>query len=187
MNPIFRFFFYLFGWKLEGEVPADLKKAVFAVAPHTTWKDFFVGLGARAALKRNIGFLGKEELFKGPLGFIFKWLGGTPVKRFEKSKMVESYVQAINGSEDKLFALAPEGTRKQVEKLRTGFYYMAYGAKIPIIRVGFDFTNKKVILAEPFMPSGNFEEDMKKYFIPFFKKIPNINRNWIKNYEENKF
>lgn len=187
MNPIFRFFFYLFGWKIQGEVPAEIKKAVFAVAPHTKWQDFLVGLGVRAAMKRKIGFLGKEELFNGPFGFIFKWLGGTPVKRFEKTNMVDSYVQAINSSEDKLFAIAPEGTRKQVEKLRTGFYYMAYGANIPIIRVGFDFVTKSVIFAEPFLPTGDFEEDMKTYFVPFFKAIPNINRNWIKNYEENKF
>ncbi|NBA84364.1 glycerol acyltransferase [Emticicia sp. CRIBPO] len=187
MNAIFKMFFYLFGWKIAGRIPYEVKKGVFAVCPHNTWKDFFLGIGVRAALKLNIGYFGKEELFKPPFGFIFRWLGGTPTVRNKNTNLVASHVEAINKAEDKLFALAPEGTRKNVSKLKTGFYYMAHGAGIPIIMVGFDFESKEVKLAEPFYPSGDYKEDMKKYFVPFFENIGGFQKDWIKNYKNNIF
>ncbi len=187
MNTVFRIFFRLFGWKLEGRVPSEVKKGVFAVCPHNSWTDFFVGLGARAALRLPIGYLAKEELFKPPFGFIFKWLGGTPTVRSKSTNLVASYVEAVRKSEDKLFALAPEGTRKNVGKLRTGFYFMAHGAGIPIIRIGFDYARKVVKIGDPFMPSGDFKEDMKSYFVPFFDSIGGFKKDWIENYRNNIF
>jgi 1-acyl-sn-glycerol-3-phosphate acyltransferase len=101
--------------------------------------------------------------------------------------MVESQIELINSFENILVGIAPEGTRKNVDKLRTGFYYMAHGAKIPIVRVGFDLLKKEVIVAEPFYPSGDFEEDMKKYFIPFFENMGGFQKNWINNYKNDIF
>ncbi|WP_341227510.1 1-acyl-sn-glycerol-3-phosphate acyltransferase [uncultured Arcticibacterium sp.] len=184
---IARFFFALFRWKLIGTIPIDLKKGVIAVCPHTSWLDFPVGLMARGAMRRKIGYLGKAELFNSPVGFLFKWLGGTPVIRNANMNMVESYAITIKGADDMLFALAPEGTRKNVAKLKTGFYYMAVGGEIPIIPVGFDFKRKEVIISEPFMPTGDFEKDMKKHFVPFFKTIHNVKKDWLTNYENGIF
>jgi hypothetical protein len=64
---------------------------------------------------------------------------------------------------------------------------MAYEAKVPIIMTGFDYPRKSVIIADPFMPSGDFEADMKNIFIPFFSKIQGIQKDWMKNYSEGKF
>ncbi|MFB0947251.1 MAG: 1-acyl-sn-glycerol-3-phosphate acyltransferase [Spirosomataceae bacterium] len=187
MDRLLGFIFTILGWTVVGHVPDHVKKATFAVCPHNTWKDFFVGLGLRAKIRRNIGFFGKAELFRPPFGFIFKWLGGVPVVRASKENIVESYAKTVDEAEDKLFSLAPEGTRENVHKLRTGFYYISLKANIPIIRVGFDFPKKQVTFGEPFMPSGNFEADMKKYFVPFFKQVTGPHKDWIKNYENDKF
>lgn len=187
MSIFLAFIYKLLGWKIEGSIPADLKKATFAVCPHNTWKDFLVGLGVRAVLKRDIGFLGKAELFQPPFGFIFKLLGGIPVIRSKNMNVVDSYAQTIVEAEDKLFSIAPEGTRKNVQKLRTGFYYISLKAGIPIIRVKFDFPKKLVTMAEPFVPSGDFEADMKTYFVPFFKNVSNTEKSWVANYENNNF
>lgn len=187
MNALFRFFFKMAGWKVTGAVPESLKKAVIAVCPHTHWHDFFIGIGARATMRRKIGYLGKEELFKPPFGFIFRALGGTPVVRSKSMNLVESYAKAIQSADDMLFALAPEGTRANVQKLKTGFYYMAEGGEIPIIPVGFDFKKKEVIIGDPFMPSGNFAKDMQEWFVPFFKGIYNVSKDWISNYEKGIF
>jgi 1-acyl-sn-glycerol-3-phosphate acyltransferase len=186
MSYIFRALFKLSGWKLVGQIPKEIRKGVISVCPHNSWIDFPVGLGARAAINRKIGFIGKEELFKGPFGFIFKALGGTPAIRTSNNNMVQSYVAAIENSEDMLFALAPEGTRKDVAKLRTGFYFMAHGGKIPIIRIGFDYATKSVFITEPFYTSGNFELDMQKYFVPFFEKMQNP-KSWVNNYKKGIF
>jgi len=182
-----RLLFYLFGWKIVGEIPTDLKKGVIAVCPHSKWQDFPIGIMSRGAMRRKIGYLGKAELFNGPFGFFFKWLGGTPVYRSKNNNMVEAYAESIKKADDMLFGIAPEGTRKNVSKLRTGFYYMAVGGQIPVIPVGFDFKKKEVIISKPFMPSGDFKKDMQEYFVPFFRTIYNCNKDWLKNYEQGIF
>ena len=187
MNGILRFFFKLFGWKVIGQVDPKINKAILAVCPHNSWKDFLVGISARAAMKLKINYLGKAELFKPPFGFIFKALGGTPVYRSEKLNMVESQIEVINQNERMLVGIAPEGTRKNVEKLRTGFYYIADGARIPIIRVGFDLPKKQVIIAEPFYTTGSFENDMKQFFVPFFETMGGVQKNWLNNYKNDIF
>jgi 1-acyl-sn-glycerol-3-phosphate acyltransferase len=187
MNLLLRTFFRLLGWKVIGKVDTQIKKAILAVAPHNSWKDFLIGISSRAEMRLEIKYLGKAELFKPPFGFIFKALGGTPVFRSEKMNMVDSQVAVINSFDKILIGIAPEGTRKNVDKIKTGFYYIAVGANIPIIRVGFDLAKKEVIIADPLYPSGDFAADMKKYFIPFFEKMGGFQKNWINNYKNDIF
>jgi 1-acyl-sn-glycerol-3-phosphate acyltransferase len=187
LNPLLRFFFKLRGWKVVSTFPDNVKKAIFAVAPHTVWQDFLLGICARATLYKDIRYLGKAELFVFPIGWIFRALGGTPLVRSKSNNQVQNVAETFNQYEDLLVALAPEGTRKNVEKLRTGFYFMAVSAKVPIIMVGFDYPQKQVKFADPFMPSGDFEKDMQQYFVPFFKNIQGVHKNWLKNYEEGRF
>jgi 1-acyl-sn-glycerol-3-phosphate acyltransferase len=183
MDAVYIFIFRLMGWRLVNGVDPGLKKAIFAVAPHWKNSDFFVGLGTRALLKRRIAFLGKAELFKPPFGFIFRALGGMPVDRSRKGNLVESQVQTVKNMPDALIALAPEGTRKDVSRLKSGFYYIALGAGIPIVPVGFDNGAKEVKIGEPFYPSGDFEGDMLQYFVPFFENIGGPQKTWISRYK----
>ncbi|MFT7434435.1 MAG: 1-acyl-sn-glycerol-3-phosphate acyltransferase, partial [Psychromonas sp.] len=76
-----KFLFNIAGWKLVGSIPQDLKKGVLAVCPHHKWQDFILGVAVRGEMGRKIGYLGKAELFKPPFGWLFRWLGGTPVIR----------------------------------------------------------------------------------------------------------
>lgn len=182
-----RWIFALTGWKLVGHTQHEFTKGVYVVCPHASWVDFLIGLGTRATLRYPIGYLGKEELFKPPFGFIFRWLGGRPVKRNQKTNLVASQVAAVNEADRFLFALAPEGTRGDVQKLRTGFYYMAFEAGIPILPVAFDYGRKEVRFAPPFFPSGRFKEDMQTYFVPFFDDVQGVRKSWIQNYRNGKF
>lgn len=150
-------------WKFIGQYPYGLPKLVVAVAPHTSAWDFIVGLAVRSELKlHHVKFLGKRELFKPPFGFLFRMVGGIPVDRFTNGNMVEQVVGLFNSNEKFSIVLSPEGTRKKVDRLRSGFYHIAMGAGAPILMVGFDFANRRIILSEPFLPTGNFEEDTKK-------------------------
>ena len=145
------------------------------VAPHTSGWDVVIGVLYRAVIGiREARFFGKKELFDSPFGFIFKWLGGTPVDRFSKQNLVEQAVDLFNKNESFILALSPEGTRQRVDKLRTGFYYIAEGAKVPIVMAGFDFKNRKLLLSEPFYTSDNEEEDFRK-IIGFFASIQGKN------------
>jgi 1-acyl-sn-glycerol-3-phosphate acyltransferase len=150
-------------WEIVGEYPYHLPKLVVAVAPHTSAWDFIVGLAVRSRLKlHHVKFLGKQELFKPPFGFIFRNFGGIPVDRFSKRNMVEQVVDLFKESDRFTIVLSPEGTRKKVDRLRSGFYHIALGAGVPILMVGFDFANRKIILSVPFYPTGDFEADTKK-------------------------
>lgn len=157
-------------WKIAGKYPYDIKKMLLIIAPHTSWKDVVVGMAARSVLKAKIKFLGKKELFDGPFGWLFRWQGGTPVDRFSSHGVVEQVVEKFNSNEKFVLGMAPEGTRKKVDKLRTGFYHIALKANVPVLMVGLDFSKKQVVLSDPFFLTGNEEDDMKK-IISFFAPI----------------
>jgi len=163
-------------WKLNGSYPYHIKKMVIIVAPHTSWKDFLVGLAVRSKLKVfNAKFLGKKELFDGPLGWYFKWLGGVPVDRFSKNGMVEQVVEMFNSKEEFTIALSPEGTRKKVDKLRTGFYHIAKQAKVPILMMGFDYSKKEIVIGNPFSTSDD-EAAVFRHFFIFFSPVMGVIR-----------
>lgn len=164
----------LFGWKVTGALPAQ-PRFVLIVAPHTSNWDFPVGLAARSILRiRNAQFLGKSQLFKPPFGWFFRWLGGHPVDRSTSHDMVDQVVKIFEAHDKFILALAPEGTRKKVEKLRTGFYYIAKGAKVPIVPVGFDFAKKEVIIREPLFTTDNMEKDMET-LLQFYRSVKGRN------------
>src|SRR5690606_41879374 len=96
-------------------------KVLFVVAPHTHWLDIALGFLIRAYLGLDVRFIAKKSLFTGMKGYIFRWLGGYPVDRSRNQGLVKSVVEAFNSQEHFYLGLAPEGTRKKVNQLRTGF------------------------------------------------------------------
>ena len=166
-----RWFFFQLGWSIKGALPAQYKKYVIAVAPHTSSWDFPIGVMARSALNITHGrYLGKSQLFKPPFGWFFRMTGGTPVDRSGSHDVVDQVVKIFNQHDEFILALAPEGTRKKVEKLRTGFYFIAKGAGVPIVPVGFDFKKKQVVIGEPLFPSDNLAGDMAT-LMTFYRTI----------------
>lgn len=159
------------GWNAKVTFPTYLSKAVILVGPHTSSWDFIYGLAYRSVMQIGFSkFLGKKELFKPPFGFIFHWLGGTPVDRFSKQNLVDQVVDKFNSHTKFLVAMSPEGTRKKVDKLKTGFYNIAKLAKVPIVMTGIDFYNKTLVVSEPFWPTDNFENDLTE-ILNFYRKI----------------
>lgn len=171
MQSLYTLLFNLLGWKIEGKFPSDLKKYIVAVAPHTSNWDFLIGVLARSVLRiQHAKFLGKDTLFKPPFGWLFRSLGGYPVNRSSSHDMVQQVVDIFNSHQEFVLALAPEGTRKKTAKLRTGFYFIAKGAKVPIIPCGFDFSRKVIVIGEPFYTTDNQEVDFEA-LLAFYRKI----------------
>ena len=160
----------LLGWKLVGNFPSHLKKYVVIAVPHTSWHDFYIAILARNTSGEKINFIGKDSLFKGPFGFIFKALGGAPVDRSKNNNLVDAIVDIFESREEFRLGLSPEGTRKKVEKWKTGFYYIAKGAKVPIVMATLDFENKQVKVSEPYEPTDDKEKDFA-HFHAFFKGV----------------
>ena len=159
------------GWKIEGEFPFELKKTILVVAPHTHYLDFFLGLAIRKKMHIEfVHFLGKKELFWGIFGVILRKLGGFPVERGKNLNQVDEVTRLYNERESFHIALSPEGTRKKVTRLKSGFYHIAKNANVPIILVALDFANKKVIFGAPFLTSKDEVGDKQK-IVKFFKGI----------------
>ena len=153
-------FFKLMGWKIEGVFP-DLNKMIVAVVPHTKNFDFIIGLLTRAAIKEKINYVGKKELFNPITGWFFKALGGAPINRGAKENTVQAIVKMFKSRSFFRLAIAPEGTRKRVEQWKTGFYYIAKEANVPILLVKFDYPQKKVSFLDLFYPTGDKKNDFE--------------------------
>jgi 1-acyl-sn-glycerol-3-phosphate acyltransferase len=161
MNAIARFILVtLFGWKIEGKV--TVPKYVLAVIPHTSNWDFPLGLLVRPASNLNhCYYIGKDSLFKFPFGFLFRALGGIPVDRSKNNNFVDNVAEMLqNRPAPFSVCLSPEGTRKPVDKLRTGFYYMAKKGNVPIVLCKFDWGNKTISYAAPYYTTDDFVTDI---------------------------
>lgn len=171
MQSISKFIFTkILGWKITGSFPENLKKYVVIGAPHTSWKDFPVAIFARNTTGVPINYIAKASLFKPPFGFIFRKLGGTPVNRTKSTNLVDAIVAIFDAKEEFRLALSPEGTRQRTEKWKTGFYYIAKGANVPIVMFAFDFKNKEIKVAPPYHLTDSIEKDFE-HFLEFYKDI----------------
>ncbi|UQD57061.1 1-acyl-sn-glycerol-3-phosphate acyltransferase [Flavobacterium sp. K5-23] len=153
-------FFRLMGWKIVGGIDADIKKCVMMIMPHTSAHDFYLGIFTRGITGLEMNFVAKRELFKFPFGAYFRYMGGEPLDRSGGLNKVDSIAAIFKRRETFRLAVAPEGTRKKVDQLKTGFYYIAMKANVPIVPVAFDFGKKEVNLGTPLIPTGDLETDL---------------------------
>jgi 1-acyl-sn-glycerol-3-phosphate acyltransferase len=151
----------LAGWRIEGEYP-DRPKMVAIVAPHTTNWDFVLGIAVVYALGLRVRFLGKHTLFRPPLGWLMRWLGGTPVVRDTPQGAVGDAAEMIAREDQVLLGIAPEGTRTRGKPWRSGFYNIALAARVPILPVGFDYRTRTVHLFAPLDPGGDYDADLPR-------------------------
>jgi 1-acyl-sn-glycerol-3-phosphate acyltransferase len=171
-------YFKILGWKVVGNTDiskSTIKKAVIIAAPHTSWHDFYIGVLLRAVLNVKTNFVGKKELFVFPIGWFFRMLGGAPIDRQNKGNKVQAIAKLFKERDEFRMAMSPEGTRKKVNEWRTGFYYIAKEAKVPIIMFTLDFENKQNRISEPFYPTDNVKKDFEfihKFYEGVKGKIP---------------
>ncbi len=171
MRQFYSYVFKSFGWSFQGSFEPMPPKFIIIVAPHTSNWDFPLGIMVRSIAKMgNTKFLGKSQLFKFPYGFIFRALGGYPVERTKGNNLVDAVVDIFNSKDEFSISLAPEGTRSKVKRIKTGFYYIAKKAKVPIYLVGFNFSSKTIVIENPFYPTDNLVSDFE-YIIRFFSSI----------------
>jgi len=151
----------LTGWHVDGTLP-DIPKFVLIGAPHTSSWDFVLFLGVIFALRANVKYMGKAELFRPPYGWFFYYCGGVPVDRKKSTGLVKQMVEACNNADHLILSIMPEGTRHHVSEWKRGFYHIAKGAGIPIVMAQVDGRNKVVhILKNVFHPTEDVDADMK--------------------------
>lgn len=147
------------GWRVAGAFP-DLPKVVLIGAPHSTNWDGIWGMAAKLALGLDIRILGKHQLFWGPLGPLMRALGVIAVNRAAARGVVEQIAARFEASERFWFGIAPEGTRKPVERWKTGFWKIAREAGVPVLPVYFHYPDRVIGIGAPFETSDDLEHDL---------------------------
>lgn len=164
-------FLKLNGWKIEGSLPAEHAKYVLIAAPHTSNWDLPYTLMVAFALRLNIYWMGKSSLFRWPFGSLMRWLGGIEVNREESNNLVATAAQALVAAEGSVqLIVPPEGTRRKTRYWKTGFYWIAHTAQVPIVLAYMDYARKLSGLGTVFTPTGDIETDMNKikaFYAPY--------------------
>lgn len=148
------------GWRFAGEAIPNERKMVIIVAPHTSNWDFAIGILAMYALGFRVTFLGKDTLFRFPMGILMRWLGGVPVDRTSKQDVVTQTAELVMRMDRVVIALAPEGTRKATPRWRSGFWWIAHKAQVPIVPVAIDFRTRAIVIHAPVRTSGDSDADI---------------------------
>jgi 1-acyl-sn-glycerol-3-phosphate acyltransferase len=149
----------LLGWKVEARLPQS-RKFVLVGAPHTSNWDFIMMLLVMNALGLQLNWVGKDSLFNGSFGSLMRRLGGIPVDRSARNGFVEQMVAEFERRESIVLVIAPEGTRGKSEYWKTGFYYIAQGARVPIALGYVDYAQKTGGIGASLQPSGDIQADM---------------------------
>lgn len=176
-TPVLKTFFQLLsrlllrvlGWKITGQRP-DVKKYVMIAAPHTSNWDFFYGLLMNLYFKNDLYWMGKKQIFRMPFGLLMKWLGGIPVDRSRSNNLVASVVEEFKKSDSLVVTVPPEGSRSKVDSWKTGFYYIASGAGVPILLAFLDYKNKTGGYGPLITTTDSIENDMSR-IKEFYKDI----------------
>ena len=169
-------FLKLTGWNVVGQRPPNGRTSVLIAAPHTSNWDLPYTLMVAFALRLNIYWMGKEQIFKPPFRGLMMWLGGIPIRRESANNVVAASVAELQAADGPLqLVVPPEGTRSKARYWKTGFYYIATGAQVPIVMAFMDYERKVSGLGPVFEPTGDIEADMvaiKAFYAPFKGKNP---------------
>ena len=170
--PLCRWLFARCGWRLAGEFP-DVAKLVAIAAPHSTNWDVVWGLLVKVGVRLDIHFIGKREAFFWPLGPLLRNFGGIPIDRSAAHGIVGEMRRQFEANERFWLAIAPEGTRKKVQKWKSGFWHIAHDAGVPILPVYFHYPEKTIGLGPLIYPGNDVEADMariREFYRPWIGK-----------------
>lgn len=164
----------LLGWHVVGRFPSE-RKLIVVGAPHTSNWDFVVGILMMFALDIRAYWMGKHTIFRKPFGGLMKRWGGIPVYRDNPVGMAEQMAASIRDSDAMLLTITPEGTRKRVEKWKTGFLRIASAANCGVLLASLDFQKKQIQLGDIFQPGDDPDQDVlkvKDYYRQFHPRHP---------------
>ncbi len=160
----------LAGWRLELNLPPGSRYVIVGV-PHTSNWDWVLMLLGKWATGLQVHWAGKHTLFRRPFGTLMRRLGGIPVNRAHSANLVSRLVEEFANRSSFRLIMAPEGTRKQVDRWRSGFYYIALGAGVPIALGYFDLNRKAFGIGGWMVPTGRVEEDLQRIREFYRKKV----------------
>ncbi|WP_180058152.1 MULTISPECIES: 1-acyl-sn-glycerol-3-phosphate acyltransferase [unclassified Acinetobacter] len=175
---IFKRLFLAQGWRFVGEFP-NLPKAVAIISPHTSNIDAWHGFLALLGIGLKITIFGKNSLFDTPLKHLLNWVGVIPVNRENPKGLTNEIANIIQANKQIWIGMAPEGTRKKADKIRSGFYYIAHASHIPIVIFSFDYAQKTIRCLGVFHTTGNFDTDLNDILNLYQGQFSPRNPEWL--------
>lgn len=154
------FCFFTAGWVNTGDIPDDVENCIIVYAPHTSNYDFILGVVTFIVRGIPVKILIKSDWFFFPIGPILKALGGVPVVRERSQNYVDYMAGLLMTERDMRIIVCPEGTRKAAAQWRTGFYYAALKAGVPLVLTALDYKYKIACIGDTFYPTGDYSADM---------------------------
>ena len=151
----------LMGWRCVG-APPGVTRAVVLCGQHSSNWDFVLGLFGMWAFGLWADWIGKDSLFRGPLGWLMRASGGIPVDRSTRHGFVGEVARKIRDGEAGTIVIAPEGTRSYTPMWKSGFYRIAEQANAPIVLGFLDYPTKTCGFGTLLHPSGDVAADMEK-------------------------
>ncbi|MCB9785311.1 MAG: lysophospholipid acyltransferase family protein [Deltaproteobacteria bacterium] len=156
-------------WRWEGPIPTESKYVLIA-APHTTNWDLVHMLALGAVQDVSIHWMGKHTLFKFPFGGFMRWTGGIAVDRRSRQNLVEQLIEEFARRDALALAVPAAGTRSRREYWKSGFYWIALGAGVPVVPGFLDYRRKVGGFGEPVHLTGDVRKDMD-VFRAFYSKV----------------
>ena len=183
IRSLFYYFLKLMGWSFKNNISDGLRSFVFIGAPHTSNFDFFAAMAISRFMKRNARFVIKIEWMSFPFNLFFGPLGAIGVDRSaskdEKNlNYTDLMAELFKNNSELVLMIAPEGTRKPNNQWKTGFYYIAQKANVPIVLGYADYKKKEVGLGKIIYPT-DFESDMKTIMSFYADKHGRIEKNFL--------
>ncbi|WP_299188154.1 lysophospholipid acyltransferase family protein [uncultured Psychrobacter sp.] len=160
------------GWRTVGEIP-NIPQAVVLALPHTSNVDGIYAIPSLFALDLKISIMGKHTLFKVPVfAQLLNWIGVIPIDRGNKGSVLQASIDKFKTGKPLFLGLAPEGTRQYTKEWKTGFYYLAVGANVPILPVAMDYKTKEIRFMSLVYPTGDIAGDLKKIYSQYQGVVP---------------
>lgn len=155
-----RFWLFLWRWTTVAPQHPVPDKCVMIAAPHTTNWDFPITLAMAKVSGVKISWLGKQSLFKGPMGPIMRRLGGVAIDRSAPGGMVAALAAQFAERQRLVLVVPAEGTRSRTEYWKSGFYRIAEQAGVPIVLAFVDRATRSGGFGPVISVTGDVAADM---------------------------
>jgi len=185
MSFLSKLYLKITGWKIDPYFPKELnEQCVMICAPHTSNWDFPITLAVMTALNVKARYAMKKELMRFPFGFLMRAVGGISIDRSpkkagaERKSTVEAIAELYEQEEKLCLMIAAEGTRSIRKEWKTGFYYIALQANVPICLGYLDYEKKVGGFGKVVHPTGDINKDMAEIMEFFADKTAKHPKNF---------
>ena len=176
-NYIFRSLLYVLGFKIDLDSFKNLPSKLILIGNHTSMYDFFISTAIYFSYfhKDYTNYVLMKDQFEYYTSILFyffdKKLKIISVNK-KKSGLTKQLIEELKFKNNYILFIAPEGTRKYTESIKSGYWILSKELNVDVSFVGIDFQNKTLTLEPPREVNYNWELEKKIYESTAEKYLP---------------